>query len=204
MDHEVHRKTVAHVDRRGDARELTFSCVHSQPLIHEFNGYAIIAECVVAACSRLAWDILAFVIMPNHVHLLVLPTDSPAISPLLYAIKKPVSQRIKSRLIMSGSPRLEHLTVQERPGKWCFRFWQEGPGYDRNLIVRRSVDDSIDYIHRNPVHHGLCAEPGEWPWSSFWQYRALAYPSKAKQRPMQTFSHAPEAHEALLPRIVLR
>ena len=46
---------------------------------------------------------------------------------------------------------LDQLTVQERPGKFCFRFWQEGPGYDRNLNTPASIELALDYIHRNPV-----------------------------------------------------
>lgn len=49
---------------------------------------------------------------------------------------------------------------RERP-VWQRRFWE-------HLI--RDTDDwrrHVDYIHYNPVKHGLCGRPGDWPWSSF-------------------------------------
>ena len=47
-----------------------------------------------------------------------------------------------------------------------FRYWQEGPGYDRNLTSPEAVNGSIEYIHLNPVRRGLISDPHEWRWSS--------------------------------------
>jgi len=56
--------------------------------------------------------------------------------------------------------------VKERPGKYCFRFWQEGPGYDRNILSANAITASIDYIHLNPVKRGLCTRAVDFKWSS--------------------------------------
>ncbi|MFI5457915.1 MAG: hypothetical protein ACHRXM_20950 [Isosphaerales bacterium] len=58
------------------------------------------------------------------------------------------------------------LTVRERPGKWCFRFWQEGPGFDRNFFSSEAITASLDYIHNNPVNRRLCPRAVDWRWSS--------------------------------------
>ncbi|MEX1096590.1 MAG: hypothetical protein WED34_11120 [Planctomycetales bacterium] len=58
------------------------------------------------------------------------------------------------------------LTIRERPGRTVFRFWQEGPGYDRNLQTERAVLASIDYIHLNPVRRRLVEAVAAWRWSS--------------------------------------
>ena len=47
-----------------------------------------------------------------------------------------------------------------------FRFWQEGPGYDRNLTRPAMALAAIDYLHNNPVRRGLVKEPLDWKWSS--------------------------------------
>ncbi len=60
--------------------------------------------------------------------------------------------------------------MRERPGKLTFRFWQEGPGHDRNINRPEAMIECIDYVHANPVRRGLCALPGEWRWSSWRQY----------------------------------
>ena len=105
--------------------------------------------------------------MPEHVHLLVYPTTaSVEIDNLLSAIKQPYSVKIKNVLLASGSDLIHRLTVQERPGKKVFRYWQEGPGYDRNLSSQKAVLAAIDYIHRNPIRRGLVDEMTHWKWSS--------------------------------------
>lgn len=105
--------------------------------------------------------------MPEHVHLLVLPTDSESnVSRLLARIKQPFSKAIKQILVEHRSTLLTSLTVRERPGKTCFRFWQEGPGFDRNLFTAKAVEAAIDYIHVNPVKRGLCKRAVDWKWSS--------------------------------------
>jgi putative transposase len=48
----------------------------------------------------------------------------------------------------------------------AFRFWQEGPGYDRNLQTKTAILAAIDYIHLSPVRRGLCKSITEWRWSS--------------------------------------
>jgi putative transposase len=85
---------------------------------------------------------------------------------LLFAIKRPFSYRIKQFLIEAHSPLLEKLTINQRPGISTFRYWQEGPGYDRNLMNAFAVQSAIDYIHLNPVRRGLCNSAIDWLWSS--------------------------------------
>jgi hypothetical protein len=80
----------------------------------------------------------------------------------LKQLKQPFSKLLKG----ASSPLLKRLTVRERPGKMCFRFWQEGTGYDRNLFTPAAIQASLDYIHNNPVQRGLCRKAVDWKWSS--------------------------------------
>ena len=57
-----------------------------------------------------------------------------------------------------------------------FRYWQEGPGYDRNLTEPRSLLGSIDYLHGNPVRRGLVKKAVDWRWSSARHYSNEAPP----------------------------
>jgi putative transposase len=81
-------------------------------------------------------------------------------------VKQPFSKWLKEQLIDAGSTLIDRLTVRERPGKTCFRFWQEGPGYDRNLNTSASIEAAIEYIHQNPVRRGLVKRAVDWKWSS--------------------------------------
>jgi REP-associated tyrosine transposase len=134
------------------------------------------SESVNRALDRHDYRLAAFVYMPEHVHLLVLPGAAASrIDELLKAIKRPFSFRIKRLLETSGSPLLESLTVRQRPGVRTFRFWQEGPGYDRNLDRVETVLAATDYIHLNPVRRGLVALATDWPWSSARWHEGLDY-----------------------------
>jgi len=69
-------------------------------------------------------------------------------------------------LTFSCYPRWPLLTIRQRPGVTTFRFWQEGPGYDRNLTEPKTVLHAIDYVHDNPVRRGLVRRAVDWKWSS--------------------------------------
>ena len=162
-----HRKHVKHYHEPGDCHELTFSCYRRLPLLTNDESRRMLAVSVDRAIERHEFRLAAFVFMPEHVHLLVYPAGSMAdISALLKAIKRPYSYRIKQLLQENESPLLQKLTIRERPGKMTFRYWQEGPGYDRNFDNEKSVRAVIDYLHLNPVRRGLCRNVLDWRWSS--------------------------------------
>ncbi len=161
------RKSVKHFHGPGHLHELTFTCNAGQPLLSIEGAYAKLAESVQKADDTLRFDLIAFVFMTNHVHLLVRPPDdNPVIGLYLAMIKRTVSGQMREAMARSAPSLIERLLVQERPGKRCFRFLQEGGGYDRNLWTRESVLASMDYIHANPVRRGHVVHAVDWPWSS--------------------------------------
>ena len=163
----VKYKRIRHYHEPGDVHELTFSCYRRMPLLTNDGWRSYLAESVDAACHHHRFLLAAFVFMPEHVHLLVLPEEpNPNLGAYVAALKRPCSVRVKDDLIASQSQLLQRLTVCERPGKTVFRYWQEGPGYDRNLQRDESVLAAIDYIHNNPVRRGLCHGASDWFWSS--------------------------------------
>jgi putative transposase len=172
--HRPHRKKVRHFDLPNHAHELTFSTYRRLPLMLGSGVPEIVLASIGRVGKRGLAGILAFVLMPEHLHVLLVPTvrDGVAtpISSILSAIKRPSSLRIKRQLAASESALLNDLTVRERPGKTAFRFWQEGGGYDRNLTSGDAVRASIEYIHMNPVRRGLCERPSDWAWSSWRQW----------------------------------
>ena len=160
------RKTLRHYHEPGDLHELTFSCYQGMPLLTNDVWRELLCRSIDKAILRWNFRLVAFVLMPEHVHLLVYPTSIPvAINHLLSAIKQPYSVKIKNLLLAEGSDLVDRLTIQERPGKSAFRYWQEGAGYDRNLSSPRAVLAAIDYIHRNPLRRGLAEEATHWKWT---------------------------------------
>lgn len=170
-------KTVKHYHEPGDLHELTFSCYHRFKLLTNETWRSYLARAIDEATEQHRISLVTYVFMPEHVHLLVYPrNEEPDIGDFLAAVKRPVSVSVKTDLENAGSPLLKRLTVRERPGKFCFRFWQEGPGYDRNLQHPTSVTSSMDYIHLNPVRRKLASQARLWKWSS-----ALFYESDGQQ-----------------------
>ena len=162
-----HRKTIRHFHEPGDLHELTFSCYRRMQLLTNDVWREMFCRSIDKAITRWNFRLVAFVLMPEHVHLLVYPTTPIVeIDNLLSAIKQPYAVKIKNLLLASGSDLVDRLTVQERPGKTAFRYWQEGPGYDRNLSSQKAVLAAIEYIHRNPIRRGLVDEITHWKWSS--------------------------------------
>ena len=158
-----HRKRVKHYDVPGECHELTFSCYRRKPLLTNDLWREMLSESITSASRKHLYQLVAFVYMPEHVHLLVLPRPgASSISQYLFAVKRPFSFRIKRILMDNRSHLLESLTVRQRPGVTTFRYWQEGSGYDRNMHSALAIDAAIEYIHMNPVRRGLCQRAVDW------------------------------------------
>ena len=157
------------------------------PLLTNDLGRIELSRCIDQANQTHQFELAAFVYMPEHLHLLVFPlTTQLDIGKYLADIKQPYSSFVHSCLEDAKSPLLGKLIVRERPGKFCFRFWQEGAGFDRNLFTLRAIQGSIDYIHRNPVERKLCRRAIDFRWSSARYY--LSEPSQ------QQFEGLPKLH----------
>ncbi len=112
---------------------------------------ARIADCVVELIRKgdsvLGYFALhAFVVMPNHVHLLITP-------------KLPVRRIMNG---MKGATAREANRILGRKGK---HFWQD-ESFDHWVRSPRELARIRAYIENNPVSAGLAAKPEEWPWSS--------------------------------------
>mgnify|MGYP003630057723 CR=1 FL=1 len=161
------QKQIRHYHEPGDCHELTFSCYQNKPLLTNAVWNQMLCQSIDRALVRYDFGLIAFVIMPNHLHLLIYPKQQECqIDRFLFAIKRPFSYRIKELLIEADDPLLGELTIRDRPGNTVFRFWQEGAGYDRNLSSQKAVEASIHYFHLNPVRKKLVDQCHDWKWSS--------------------------------------
>jgi putative transposase len=158
-----------------------------------------LSRCIDAAGEETRISLVAFVYMPEHVHLLSYPLDpQPNLGLYLARIKQPFSKQIREILVARRSRLLQQLTVRERPGKTCFRFWQEGPGHDRNLFTPDAIRASIDYMHNNPVERDLCRRAIDWMWSSARYY--LGEPPGSNFRSCRSSTACRQEHSIERPR----
>jgi putative transposase len=132
----------------------------------------MLAEAITKARINYKFRIIAYVFMPNHVHLLIEPQFSNySISKILQAIKQSVSRKIliSFRKRAFGIPKEIKTAQKTKP----FRFWQAGGGYDRNIISEDILVTSAYYIHNNPVRKGLAKTAQDWYWSSAADWQGL-------------------------------
>jgi putative transposase len=97
------------------------------------------------------FDLLAYVIMPDHIHLLIkTPEDSPNFSPIISSIKRNFIRNY--RKTNDGS---------DQSPIWQPRFW------DHVIKDDYDFEKHLDYIHWNPVKHGFVDDPIKWQWSTY-------------------------------------
>lgn len=100
-----HQKRVRHYHEPGDLHELTFSCYQRMPLITNDVWRKLLCQSIDRAVERWSYRLIAFVLMPEHLHLLVLPTTKMVeVDRLLSAVKRPTSIEIASALAIQASP----------------------------------------------------------------------------------------------------
>jgi putative transposase len=111
-------------------------------------------------------DLWAWVIMPEHVHLLVAPREAGVpVGEFQGAIKVKVARQAISWLEQHSPAWLSRITVKEGQ-QTRRRFWQPGGGHDRNIDKLKTLLKVIEYIHLNPVRCGLVEKAIDWEWSS--------------------------------------
>jgi putative transposase len=97
--------------------------------------------------------IYGYVVMPEHVHLLLREPDRNTLADAIHYLKISFAKRLRQR----------QRTVESVP------FWQKRY-HDRNIRDAREFSVKLRYLHRNPVKRGLVMDPGDWKWSSFRHY----------------------------------
>jgi putative transposase len=169
-----HRKTCRRFNDPGHAHFLTFSCLRRQPFLSKDRSRQWFVDAVDRARENHAFHLWAYVIMPEHVHLLLWPAMAMYdVSAILYSIKQSVVQRALTFVRREAPAFLEPMADRQPSGLTHYRYWQRGGGYDRNVFQAATLAQLVEYIHANPVRRGLCAHPEDWWWSSAADYLEL-------------------------------
>jgi len=120
---------------------VTFSCYDRLPLLGSAQSRDIVAEILGRIRERYEFALVGYVIMPEHVHLLMGEPKRGTPSIVLQVVKERASRRIP------------HAS----PHFWQSRF------YDFNVWSHKKEMEKLLYMHLNPVKRGLVARPAEWP-----------------------------------------
>ena len=137
----------------------------------------------------LGFGIISYVLMPEHCHLLLWPSDLGNPSQIMQRLEERTAKFIRKSLQqnlqfpwcgrMLDRVRLP-ATVHDHAH---FRVWQRR-FYDRNIWSEKKRLEKLNYMHQNPVKRGLVDNPGDWPWSS-WRFYHLGDASLLAMDPMR-------------------
>ena len=113
------------------------------------GAYDVFERAFEAMRVRYGFVVAGYVLMPEHIHLLVSEPRRSSLSVVLQVLKQQTSRKLKLR------------------GEIQFWQWRY---YDFNVHNEEKRVEKLRYMHRNPVKRGLVAKPEDWPWSSFRHY----------------------------------
>jgi putative transposase len=151
------------INKPGDAHALTFSCQGRLPLLASDEAKLVFLRNLDRARKKHAFDVWAYVVMPEHVHLVVYPRRPVySIEAFRRSVKQPTAMALLP-IIRKERPGLAERLVGPAGN---YRFWLKGKGHDRNLFSDRAIHSEIAYLHANPVRRGLCEIELDYLWSS--------------------------------------
>ena len=141
------------VQASGELHFVTFSCYERKPYLRDPAARDTFESSLEGMSQRYGCAVIGYVVMPEHVHLLLSEPPAIVLGRALQAIKLSVANQRPQRPF------------------WYPRY------YDFNVYTTRKINEKLQYMHWNPVKRGLVAEPGEWAWSS-WGYYATGAKGK--------------------------
>jgi len=130
-----------------DLHFVTFSCYHRLAYLKSAGSRDLFEDALQKTSSRYKFRVVGYVVMPEHVHLLVSEPDTDLLSAGLQGLKLSVVRRAKPR-----------------------PFWQRRY-YDFNVFTEAKRIEKLGYMHWNPVKRGLVERPEDWRWSSCHYYQ---------------------------------
>jgi putative transposase len=136
---------------QGHLHFITFSCYHRLPLLKEAPSRNTFVQELSLTRTGMNFRLVGYVVMPNHVHLLISEPQPEMPSAAIQKLKQRVSHKIhKSK-----------FNPEPHPSFWETRF------YDFNVYSTGKRKETLNYMHANPVIRGLVRHAQDWPWSSW-------------------------------------
>jgi len=159
----------------GGLHFITCSCFGREPVLGTPERRDLLLTVLEQMRQRYRFVVVGYVVMPEHLHLLISEPEVGNPSTVMQAVKlgfarrvlDPSSKQKPHPSTSSGQAFSQSAREMEHPAPhhiWQRRF------YDFNLWSQRKEVEKLRYMHRNPVERGLVQRPEEWRWSSFLAY----------------------------------
>jgi len=134
------------------------------PILTGVESRTILRQALIDVRKRFPFTLDAICLLPEHIHCIwTLPEQDSDYSLRWKEIKRLFTRGYHARV---GPGEIRSTSRQERgeAAIWQRRFWEHSIRSDQDL------NRHIDYLHYNPVRHGLVKRPVDWPWSSFHRF----------------------------------
>ena len=160
----LHRKLKRYYGKH-DLHFITFSCYRRLPMLGTKRARNLFVKILDEVRDAYGFVLVGFVVMPEHIHLLIGEPAKGTPSTVLQVLKQRVSREMRKRRRkrVVGQCTFPFAAEGSLPQFWQKRF------YDFNVWSQKKKMEKLEYMHMNPVKRGLCPSPSGWVWSSsFW------------------------------------
>ncbi len=140
---------------------ITCSCYRRLPFLGSARARDRFLAILEQTRQRYRFVVVGYVVMPEHVHLLLTEPEVGSPSTVMQVLKQRTARALLPRR-KPRNPRQWDL-FQEETGR---AFWQ-ARFYDFNVWSAKKHIEKLRYMHRNPVKRGLVESPERWRWSSY-------------------------------------
>ena len=150
---------------------VTTSCYNRLPLFNSDDTKTIFAQSVIHIRNKYGFKLFGYVIMPEHVHILIQTGNDKTVSDITRQVKQTcafnVLQTLKRNKTKSLLGKLRKSTGGRIGNKYSF--WKPR-FYDFNIYTVKKFKEKLDYCHKNPVTRELVNNPSAWRFSSYRNY----------------------------------
>jgi putative transposase len=152
---------------RGDLHFITFSCYERRPVLQTVRARNLFVKILAEVRQRYDFLLVGYVLMPDHVHLLISEPSKSTPSTVVQVLKQRVSRALRRKKRRKSEQQLP-LRFADSP-TLPRRFWQRR-FYDFNVWSHAKKKEKLQYMHANPVKSGLVTDAKDWLWSSYGFY----------------------------------
>jgi putative transposase len=149
---------------RRDLHFVTFSCYRCRPYLGTRRARDQFVKVLDQVRARWKFPLIGYVVMPEHVHLLMGEPLRGDPSKVLQVLKQKVSRVLRASLREAPREQESFPLGSAKIDGDCF--WQRR-FYDFNVWSATKLKEKLDYMHFNPVKRKLVLDPKDWPWSSW-------------------------------------
>ena len=159
---------------------ITCSCYRRRPLLGSIRARNMFVKVLGEVRDRYQFELVGYVVMPEHSHLLVSESARGTPSTVMQVLKQRVSRQMRKRKRRRvGEAQLAFPFGALESG--LPQFWQRR-FHDFNVWSHKKTMEKLEYMHLNPVKRGLVVHPKDWAWSSYGLYATGAKGSEPIDR----------------------